>query len=229
MKNKFFIWMLLILSSITYANISISSMNIGAFVYVDGVKKGAISHVPLVLDIAQGLHEVMVSNRLDDEWQEVSRQNVRVKGDKLMPLVFNLRLEKLPKKNKKNSSQAKNFVKKQNIVFDKARVLLWQDNRAVIKVTKSWQEAQEYCTKLTVENHTQWRLPTEEELVSIVDYNKHTLAIMPAFKYIVSQDYWSATSDNKNTKKAKSIYFGNGCPDTALKSEIKYVRCVSEI
>jgi hypothetical protein len=96
----------------------------------------------------------------------------------------------------------------------------------VIEVKKSWFDADKYCKSLSVDGINEWRVPSYDELITIVDYNKHTLAAMPAFKHVISEYYWSSNEDDKNAKNAKNVYFGNGCPNANLKEDKYYIRCV---
>ena len=68
----------------------------------------------------------------------------------------------------------------------------------------NWQEAMDYCEKLG----KGWRLPTIEELVSCVDYNKHNPATdIDGFKSVY---YWSSTTSVLNTGFAWIVNFFNG-------------------
>lgn len=217
----------LIFCSLLYAGegkVSIHSSSLDAWVYVDGEKVGVISKKPLLLSLHEGQHELMVSNILDEDWQEVQRKKIVLKKDNVLDLKFSLNLEKISKKT--NTSSADNFEKKGDVVFDKAANLVWQDNQAVIEVKKNWFDAVEYCKSLAVDTRNGWRVPSYDELITIVDYTKHTLAAMPAFKHVISEYYWSSNEDEKDTKNAKNVYFGNGCPNANLKKNEYYIRCV---
>lgn len=212
------------------SEISIRSMSQGALIYVDGVQQGIITSQATVLDVDEGLHEFMVARVLDEDWQEVERQNIYVHKTDKKNLVFHLDLEKISKKSKRHSMQnEKNFVRKNDIVEDLKSGLMWQDNVAVIEVNKNWKLAQEYCENLQLDGLHDWHLPTYDELITIVDYRKHTLAVMPAFKHVLSEGYWSATENKTNTTEAKTIYFGNGCPSIYAKNDTYFVRCVHRV
>jgi formylglycine-generating enzyme required for sulfatase activity len=204
--------------------VTISSAAIGAIVYVDGEKNTTIDKTPVTLLLNEGVHEIMVSRVMDEDWQEVQRQNVKVQSTVTIPLQFSLNLEKISKKTNKGKSE--NFIKNGDIVEDTVTHLIWQDNKSVTEVKKNWEEAQKYCDTLSLGDNDTWRLPTYDELITIVDYNKHTLAAMPAFQHVLSEYYWSSDMDKENNNNAKNIYFGNGCPNSNSKFETYYVRCV---
>jgi len=63
------------------------------------------------------------------------------------------------------------------IITDTKTGLMWQKETA--PRTYTWQEAVEYCKNLTLAGYDDWRLPTIEELFSIVDYERFRPAIDP--------------------------------------------------
>ena len=204
--------------------VSISSSSLDASVYVDGEKVGKISTKPLILSLPEGQHELMVSNILDEDWQEVQRKKITLQKDDFLKVRFSLDLEKIS--NKTNKSSAENFTKKDSVVLDKVAHLVWQDDRAVVEVKKNWFDAEKYCKSLNINGLNAWRVPSYDELITIVDYTKHTLAAMPAFKHVISEYYWSSNEDEKDKQKAKNVYFGNGCPNVNFKEKEYYIRCV---
>ena len=79
------------------------------------------------------------------------------------------------------------------IFTDKATGLVWQDNSDAKNVQKDWSGAKGYCQNLTLEEKSDWRLPTIKELQSIVDIKKFNPAIKDGFKNVASNDYWSSS------------------------------------
>ena len=69
----------------------------------------------------------------------------------------------------------------------------------------TWLKAIEYCEGLG----DGWRLPTIEELISIVDYNRFDPAIDPIFECKLSY-YWSSTTNAGNPSNAWVVYFYDG-------------------
>lgn len=86
--------------------------------------------------------------------------------------------------------------------------LIWQDGNEDIK--KEWKEAKEYCKNLNYAGYTDWRLPTKTELLSIVDYTRHSPAINKAFKNGKSDWCWSSTLYAKGSSHAWGISFSDG-------------------
>ena len=70
-----------------------------------------------------------------------------------------------------------------------------------------------------------WRLPTIQELRSIVDYTKHNPASSEA---ITSNSYGSSTTTTSFTSRAWGVNFYNGDSDHYIKYSSLYVRCVRD-
>ena len=118
------------------------------------------------------------------------------------------------------------------IVIDSATDLQWQDNYSDnsnnIK-DANWTEAINYCENLSLGGYTDWRLPNENELLSIVDRSRYYPAIDPVFQKTITSYYWSSTSDNSNASRAYYVYFYYGNLESftyGAKTSAHYVRCV---
>ena len=72
--------------------------------------------------------------------------------------------------------------------------LEWQ--RSNDGVSRTWSQAQDYSNGLSLNGHNDWRLPTVQELASIVDYTKEAPAINTAvFGSGSGNTFWSNTDD----------------------------------
>jgi len=139
------------------------------------------------------------------------------------------------------------------IVTDHITGLQWQDNADVETVKKQWltdanyntcdnnhsdpacydtsgDTAATYCSNLTLGGHTDWRLPTQKELMYIADRSKRDPAIdTTAFTHVVSDFYWSSTTIVGEEYFAWGVFFDvgmNGGYVWYTKSSSHYVRCV---
>jgi predicted small lipoprotein YifL len=123
------------------------------------------------------------------------------------------------------------------IVTDHITGLMWQDNKDTKTVTKQWLtnennntssgNARTYCSQLALGGYSDWRLPTIDELMYIVDRSKQNPAIdTTVFENIVSSFYWSSSTVVSNEKNAWGVYFRNGDDNSNRKSSSYYVRCV---
>jgi len=116
------------------------------------------------------------------------------------------------------------FVKTADIVKDSYSNLEWQDD--TIGSVNSWQGAIDSCENLTLETHTDWRLPNVNELRSIVDRNVANPAIISVFTSTISDNYWSSTTSTSASTKAWFVSFSTGILISEPKSTTAYVRCV---
>jgi hypothetical protein len=71
-----------------------------------------------------------------------------------------------------------------------------------------------------------WRLPTIQELLTLVDYSKSDPS--SSLEDTESEDYWSSTDNVSNSGNAWYVYFYNGYSYYNGKSYNLYVRCVRD-
>ncbi len=106
--------------------------------------------------------------------------------------------------------------------------LMWQQQGPDSEMI--WKEALGYCEGLSLAGHNDWRLPSREELRSIVDHGTYDPAIDTGyFPDTHSSHYWSATTFAKFTKYAWSVSFNRGYDDYYTKSSSRYVRAVRSV
>ncbi len=119
----------------------------------------------------------------------------------------------------------------ENIVIDKSSSLMWQDEKIVKIQKKTWTEAISYCENLNLGNHSDWRLPNVNELLSIFDFEQEQYNLThPIFKYSLAQLYWSNTSFDEDN--AWYLNFNSGISvtkSTVSKTSTQYIRCVRNI
>lgn len=88
-----------------------------------------------------------------------------------------------------------------DIVVDTKTNLAWYDSEDPYIV--NWSHADSYCSELDVEGHTDWRLPSEEELVALAKDQ----ALKERFVNLWEQVFWT---DDNGIFNATTVYSGNG-------------------
>jgi hypothetical protein len=98
--------------------------------------------------------------------------------------------------------------------------------------TFTWPAARAYCPSLTLAGHTDWRLPSETELLSLVDYGVASGVGKPAnidpvaFPGAPAATFWSSTPMQGNSSNAWYVGFnGSGTLTSAVNNQLA-VRCV---
>ena len=106
------------------------------------------------------------------------------------------------------------------IIYDSQTKLLWVKDGNYFKKKMNWHNAKKACKRLVLAGLSGWRLPTKNELESLVD-KYYTPTINPVFN-CESSAYWSSTTD----VYAYWVDFGGGDAGGTYKSESLYVRAV---
>ncbi|MCK4824129.1 DUF1566 domain-containing protein [bacterium] len=133
---------------------------------------------------------------------------------------------------KLNDITPKRFIdNKDNTVTDTKTGLTWIKDHTILgdNFTKTmvYEEAIESCKKLDIAGHKDWRLPTREELLTIVDLTRHSPAIYPIFVNTKTDDwYWTSTPCVRFPGSAWLVGFSNGYVVSSVKGSYFYVRPV---
>ena len=115
------------------------------------------------------------------------------------------------------------FTIDNDVVIDNNTGLIWQKNHAE---NLAWDEAIEYAKNLKCGVFIDWRLPTVEELGTIIDVTKCNPA--SDFPDVPQKAFWSCTPANIcGHEYAKFVGFGDGFTSDGFKGYTCYVRCVS--
>ncbi len=111
-------------------------------------------------------------------------------------------------------------------VFDKETGLVWEQSPSI--TIQNWLGAQSICNRNTVGNRKGWRLPTIQELASLVDPSgtNPTLPAGHPFSNVQPAAYWSATTFASNTTSAWFVDFSDGFVLTMNKPFSCFVWCV---
>jgi len=99
--------------------------------------------------------------------------------------------------------------------------LMWSES---VNKHMTWEDAIKYAKDLREGGHDDWRLPTIEELISLIDYTKCE-PVCDGTR-MNSSNYWSSIPYASNTSDAWVVYFYYGYVYYRYKTDNYYVRCV---
>lgn len=110
-------------------------------------------------------------------------------------------------------------------VTDDVTGLMWQQATAAVQYDLN--DANAYCTSLSLAGYEDWRLPSRIEALSIVDYGREDPAIdTDFFPDTESRSYWTSTRASWDSMQAWGIYMADGGSDGDPATVDHYVRCV---
>ena len=94
------------------------------------------------------------------------------------------------------------------------------------KTRRSWQEAVDYCDSLELGGKDNWRLPTNQELLTITEYGRSQNVMNEIFSY-VEGNYWTATPHPGETDRYLTIGYFDSDSNAHPVSSTHLVRCIS--
>jgi hypothetical protein len=117
-------------------------------------------------------------------------------------------------------------------VTDKKTGLMWQKSDDGQK--RNWHEATEYAKSMLLAGHSDWRLPSKDELISLSSNIRPNTEIRKTyFPGIKSSDYWTSTTYENNEGDAYYVtcdggnpYSGKVSSSYSYKTGSFYVCCV---
>lgn len=112
-------------------------------------------------------------------------------------------------------------------VLDKETGLVWE--KSPNTTARTWTSAISYAYGKEVGGRKGWRLPTVEELASLVDTSVSGDPKLPSghpFTNVQSGYYWSSTTNVSSTSSAWDVHFGDGDVFYGGKGGNNYVWCV---
>ena len=125
--------------------------------------------------------------------------------------------------------------KESGVVTDVATGLQWQDefeNNDGTGEFGSYDEGVAYCAVLSLDGHEDWRMPTQEELLSIVDKSREPHdepVINKVFENVLTDEaYLSSTNyeDDEETVWTVDYTYGDSTDVALTWSDGYYIRCV---
>lgn len=149
--------------------------------------------------------------------QKVLNYKKRVLQQKLKTEKELLKEKKRKERQQKRLNHKINIQKYTNVLNG----IMWQDDVDSDILKLDWYQAKEYCEKLDLLSFDNWRIPTTQELQSIVKKE--------SFKYMFFKQYWSSSEYITNSTKKWSVDTNNSSKLVVKKLDKLYVRCVREI
>ena len=118
------------------------------------------------------------------------------------------------------------FVRDDNksIVIDSKNNKIYNDDSYGSNLT--FLEANNYCAKMDYLGVNDWRVPSYEEMKSLLELSRRPIAIKHAFKNVQEGIYWSSTKDRR--ENAWYIDFDLGRYYVAEYSKKFFVLCVRD-
>ena len=109
-------------------------------------------------------------------------------------------------------------------VTDNVTGLMWQQQDD--DITRNWADAGTYCDNMTLAGYADWRLPSIDELESIILLGSSPTIDTTYFPNTNASSYWSSTPLAYSTSYAWFVNFSNGYVYSTDKTLGYYVRCV---
>ena len=213
--------------------IRVASDKQGAYVYVNGKKKAMTGEGFSSILLEEGEYTIKVAKAIDEYSEYAQSKQVFVGEDTSVKLNFTLKQEMTAKgkalQAKKDASKLSRWQRSGEVVTDTKLGLMWQDNSAAKSTKKKWKSAKSYCKNLSLGGYSDWRLPSHDELLTIVDYERYYPAIMPSFRNVsISGIYWSSSVYVSDKKSAWVVSFKGGDTGDYYKTDEGHVRCVRD-
>ncbi len=111
-------------------------------------------------------------------------------------------------------------------VLDKETGLVWEQSPST-SLAPSWASAIDTCLSMSVGGRKGWRLPTIEELSSLVDPIRENPSLPAGHPFtIVLSYYFSATTRDDDATLVRGVRFDGGYVGSSSKAAAAFVWCV---
>ncbi|QOP45593.1 DUF1566 domain-containing protein [Sulfurimonas paralvinellae] len=107
-------------------------------------------------------------------------------------------------------------------ILDEKQQLEWQDD--VEHVELKLKLAKGYCSQMSLNGFTDWRIPSKKELVNLFQNKK----LKQKFTYLQDAVYWTKTDDEKDDLNAYTIYSANAYISVSDKCDKNFIMCVRD-
>ena len=122
------------------------------------------------------------------------------------------------------------LIRENDVVTDVLLKRQWQDDETVVNRTLGWAEAVAYCTALELNGDDDWRLPSQNELLSLVDYGAaYPSADTTMEHWPEALFFWSSTTAASDNTYGWGVGFEEGIAGVDAKTTAYHVRCVRSV
>ena len=98
-----------------------------------------------------------------------------------------------------------------DLVLDKQTGIIWARDAHLAAKPLTWQDAINHCQSLQLCNLEGWRLPTKDELSSLIDSSQSAPALPKGHPFVnMSYTYWTGTTYEDFSDDAYYVHFGQG-------------------
>lgn len=113
------------------------------------------------------------------------------------------------------------------LVQDKQTGLIWPRNANFLNTVHNWLDTNTICRDLAICNRKGWRVPTVEELSSLIDTRSQNPSLPAGHPFISVQtttwSYWTCTNHENPTASAWFVNFADGGVGLCTKSADGYL------
>ncbi len=98
-----------------------------------------------------------------------------------------------------------------DLVLDREKGFIWARNANLAGKSLTWKDATNHCQNIALCDLKRWRLPTKDELSSLIDPSQSVPALPKGHPFInVRYTYWTCTTHEDFSDDAYYVHFGQG-------------------
>jgi hypothetical protein len=176
---------------------------------------------------------LFITNSFAEEFQWGTPVQTNITKDKVDMVIKKYVDEKYPQKVKEYRQYLENLKRTKIEKYSKSTfvndTLMWQDNQANISKQLNILEYKIYCKNLILANRKDWRVPTYDELLKLIDYHKYNPAAKENIEYIIPNKYWSGSLSLTTKDSYLYVDFKDGTTNFTSDMQRYNIRCVREI
>jgi hypothetical protein len=107
--------------------------------------------------------------------------------------------------------------------------LMWQDNDKIEDLTLTAVESKLYCKKLNLALRKDWRVPSQKELIQLINFYNYEPASLNGFNYFKSNIYWSSSKDLNHKDNYWIVDFQYGQTMVPINVKNYYYKCIHNL